>query len=293
MSAPSYGARWPVYASQWDAITVLPNRAHEVRSTAVRLCAAKARYRQVEQITGVPWYMIAVIHEREASQNWNTQLAQGDPLHRVSTHVPRGMGPFASWEAGAVAALKHDGLDKVFDWRLEKLLFYLEAYNGWGYYAHGAPSPYLWGATNIQRPGKYVADGVWSPRPLDQQIGCAALIKVMSGLDTSIQLLREKDDGKPAAMPRSAPRPGTAVPPSPPRAPSSPFVPARGTPRRSRRGDPVAGNQGPQSVALDSRLRGNERNEGASPTSLPARPSSRLQALRDWFSSLRNLVRKA
>jgi len=35
------------------------------------------------------------------------------------------------------------------------------------------------------------------------------------------------------------------------------FVPARGTPRRERRGDPVAGTQ--IRPKLDSRLRGNER----------------------------------
>jgi lysozyme family protein len=260
MSAPSYGARWPVYARQWDAMTILPARAPDVRATAVRLAAAKARYRAVEKLTGVPWFMIAVIHEREASQNWNTQLAQGDALHRVSTHVPRGMGPFATWEAVAVAALKHEGFDKIFDWRLEKILFHLEAYNGWGYYAHGVPSPYVWGATNIQRPGKYVADGVWSSRAVDQQLGCAALIKAMSELDASIQLFREEDD-----------------------APSSPFVPAK------------AGTQGPQNVALGSRLRGNERIESAPPaaSSIPPWPSRWLQALRDCFSSLRNLVKKA
>jgi hypothetical protein len=123
------------------------------------------------------------------------------------------------------------------------------------------PSPYVWGATSIQRPGKYVADGVWSARTLDQQLGCAALIDAMSDLNASIQLLREKDDRKPAP---------------------SPFVPAK------------AGTQEPQNEALDSRLRGNERNEGTSPaTSPPPRPKGWSQALRDWFSSLRNLVRKA
>jgi lysozyme family protein len=36
--------------------------------------SAKARYRAVSAKTGVPWAFIAVAHEREASQNWNTQL---------------------------------------------------------------------------------------------------------------------------------------------------------------------------------------------------------------------------
>src|SRR5207247_1268402 len=83
-------------------------------------------------------------------------------------------------------ALALDGLTKVIDWRLEKILYYLELYNGWGYHAHGVPSPYLFGATSIQKPGKYIADGVWSATAIDKQIGCAALIKAMHDLDASV-----------------------------------------------------------------------------------------------------------
>jgi lysozyme family protein len=198
MSAPSYGSRWPTYAKQWDAMTILPARLSEVRQVAKRLADAKPRYQAVEKATGVPWYMIAAIHERESSQSWKASLAQGDPWDRVSTHVPRGRGPFRSWEAAAIDALALDGLTKVIDWRLEKILYYLELYNGWGYHAHGVPSPYLFGATNIQKPGKYVADGVWSASAVDKQIGCAALIKAMMDLDASIQPTREEGD-QPAA----------------------------------------------------------------------------------------------
>jgi lysozyme family protein len=34
--------------------------------------AAKARYQAVKKLTGVLWFFIAVAHEREASQNWNS-----------------------------------------------------------------------------------------------------------------------------------------------------------------------------------------------------------------------------
>src|SRR5438105_1724758 len=136
MSAPSYGSRWPTYAKQWDAMTILPARLSEVRQVAKRLADAKPRYQAVEKATGVPWYMIAAIHERESSQSWKASLAQGDPWDRVSTHVPRGRGPLKSWEAAAIDALELDGLTKVIDWRLEKILYFLELYNGWGYHSH-------------------------------------------------------------------------------------------------------------------------------------------------------------
>src|ERR1700744_4310971 len=66
---------------------------------------AKARYQAVSIKTGVPWAVIAVIHERECSQDWAGSLAQGDPWNRISVHVPAGRGPFASWEDAAVDAL--------------------------------------------------------------------------------------------------------------------------------------------------------------------------------------------
>src|SRR5258708_11519711 len=79
---------------------------------AKRLIATKARYQAVEKKSGVPWPIIAVIHLRESSQNFNTQLAQGDPLSSVSTHVPRNQGPYYgsdAWERAAGRALIETG----------------------------------------------------------------------------------------------------------------------------------------------------------------------------------------
>lgn len=179
---PIYGTRWPQLAKWWDAATI--TNPTEVAEAAKRLVAptAKARYQSVEAITGVPWWLIAGIHEREASQGWEKQLAQGDPLHQVSRNEPI-MGPFGTWEESAVASLKHDGLTSVSDWRLEKALHWQERFNGWGYFYHGIPSPYVWGATSVQRPGKYVGDHEWSATTMDRQIGCAALLKGMMALD--------------------------------------------------------------------------------------------------------------
>src|SRR3954468_4720639 len=76
-------------------------------SVAGRLAGwnAKQRYQPVALKTGVPWFVIAVIHEREASQNWSKSLAQGDPWNKKSVHVPKGRGPFKSWEEAAIDAL--------------------------------------------------------------------------------------------------------------------------------------------------------------------------------------------
>src|SRR6266702_3608479 len=104
---------------------------------AKRLVApeAKSRYQAVEKRTGVPWAFIAVAHEREASQRWDTQLGQGDPLNRPSVHVPAGRGPFSTWEDGAYDALVNCGpyAARNKDWSIGGLLTLLERYNGVGY----------------------------------------------------------------------------------------------------------------------------------------------------------------
>lgn len=159
-------------------------------SVAQRLAApqAKVRYQTVATRTGVPWFFIAVAHEREASQNWNTQLGQGDPLDRVSVHVPKGRGPFKTWEDGAFDALANCApfAARNKDWSVGGTLTMLEQYNGLGYAARGRPSPYIWSGTDQYRSGKFVADGVYDPNAVDQQLGCAGLIKAMMAIDPTI-----------------------------------------------------------------------------------------------------------
>ena len=187
---PTYRSKWPLYARQWDAMHI--TRPAPVRAAAKRLLAAKARYVAIEKATGVPWYMVAVLHMRESDQNWMRSLAQGDRWDRVSTHVPHGRGPFPSFEAGAFDALVTlKRLNRVIDWRIEKILYYCEQYNGWGYHWRGLASPYIWGGTSIQQRGKFVADGRFSSIAWDTQLGCAAMIRDLMVLDPRIKPVRE------------------------------------------------------------------------------------------------------
>jgi len=160
-------------------------------AVARRLVAAKPRYQAVAAQTGVPWFVIAGIHEREASQRWDTQLGQGDPINRVSVHVPIGRGPFSTWEDGAYDALvncaPHAARWK--DWSAGGALTLLELYNGVGYAAKGKPSPYVWCGTDQYDRGKYVRDGVYDPGVVDRQLGCAGLIMTMMKLDPTITFI--------------------------------------------------------------------------------------------------------
>jgi lysozyme family protein len=149
---------------------------------------AKVRYQEVSAKTGVPWFVVAVIHERESSQDWTASLAQGDPWNRISVHVPAGRGPFKSWEDAAVDALVNCApyLARNTDWSIGGTLTLLEEYNGLGYASRGVPSPYLWAGTDQYKSGKYVRDGIYDPNAVDAQLGCAGLLMALMALDSTI-----------------------------------------------------------------------------------------------------------
>lgn len=167
---------------------------------------ARARYQAVAAETGVPWAVIAVIHQRESSQDWRGSLAQGDPWNKVSVHVPAGRGPFRSWEDAAVDALVNCSpyAARNKDWRIGPTLTKLEQYNGLGYAARGGPSPYIWSGTDQYRSGKYVRDGVYDANVVDSQPGCAGLLMAMMELDPSINFSGSASISMPVEAPKSA-----------------------------------------------------------------------------------------
>ena len=186
-----YSVKWPEYARQWDAMKINPERVKEFDRLAQFAVTNKTKYLEVAAKSNTWWAHIAILHRRESDADFNTYLGNGDPLSRKTTNVPKGRGPFDTFLAGALDALHLDGLDSVRDWNIEKVLYYCEIFNGTGYDRHGLPSPYIWGGTNIQKPGKYTADGVWNSRVMDSQPGCAPLIATIAKLDPSVSIIRE------------------------------------------------------------------------------------------------------
>lgn len=188
----NYGDKWPEYAKQWDAMQPISDDWSDTFEHLARnILTDKERYQGVERETGVPWMMIAALHQRESDCDFDTYLGNGEPLDEVTTLVPKGRGPFDTWEEGAIDALTYDGLTEVTDWRLEKMLFHCETYNGTGYDSKGLPSPYLWAGTTIQEPGKYVADGEFDANEMDEQPGCCGILYAIHSIDPPAQYERE------------------------------------------------------------------------------------------------------
>lgn len=163
---------------RWQEMKINPGKAQQFKNVADKILMNKNRYMFVAAKTNVPWEVIGVIHYRESSCNFNTYLGNGEPLSRKTRLVPKGRGPFATWEDGAVDALMNAspkaGLNK--DWSIGGTLDIVEKYNGLGYARMGKPSPYVWAGTNQYTQGKYVADGKYDPSHVDTQLGCAGIL---------------------------------------------------------------------------------------------------------------------
>lgn len=163
----------------WASAEVRVSRLAEVKAVANRIAANRSRYEAIEAKTGVPWYCIGAIHNKECSMDFKGYLGNGERIigtGRKSTLVPAGRGPFSSFEAGAIDAL---GNQKGRDWSLGAMLYWLEGYNGYGYRKHGIPSPYLFAATTAYEKGGFPRDHVYDPEHVVRNPGCVAVFKML------------------------------------------------------------------------------------------------------------------
>jgi len=195
MSEPGF-ANVKDQLADWWANCKITRQKETIKSVAERLYTRKGEfYDPVQKDIGVPWYMVAVIDERESGASGGA-LHNGDPIigtGKKTYHIPAERGPFATWHEAAIDALTMPGknFDKVKSWNMPLVLYCLEAYNGWGYrlYHPQTPSPYMWSCTNIyddSSKGKYVADGKWQAGVTDKQIGCVPLLKALLELNNEV-----------------------------------------------------------------------------------------------------------
>lgn len=201
----------PTNLERWERARF--TRSSQINKQAAKIAANRARYEAVSKKTGVPWDVIGVIHYRESANDFRGVLHNGQKIigtGKKTTLVPKGRGPFSSWEEAAIDALMncHPYLGKHKDWSIEGTLDILERYNGLGYRNKGLPSPYLWAGTDQYVKGKYVADGKYDPNHVDQQLGVAPiLMKLREGA----QKPADAQQPKPAEH-RPDPEPAPAKP---------------------------------------------------------------------------------
>lgn len=189
LGAPSRSLRFDdlaeEYARWFAAATIRPEHRETASWHLTMLRQSRQRYDGVGRRLGVPWYFIAAVHGLEASFNFRAHLHNGDvPLTQRTRQVPSGRPlkwlPPSAWEDSAADALRLMGFAGQSDWSLPRVLYRLEAYNGFGYRRAGRVSPYLWSFSTLYDRGKFVADGRFDPRARSQQCGAGVMLKVLA-----------------------------------------------------------------------------------------------------------------
>lgn len=175
-------ARAAEYRRLVDTLRVRPEALRDLERIAARRLKDAHRYRTVSDADGIPWQVVAALHQMETSGDFTRHLHNGDPLSRPTTHVPSGrpLGkPPFTWEFSAVDALRYRKLHEVREWTTERTLWEVERYNGLGYlrYHPETLSPYLWAGSTHYTRGKYAADDKWDPNLVSRQIGAALILR--------------------------------------------------------------------------------------------------------------------
>jgi lysozyme family protein len=96
---------------------------------------------------------------------------------RCPVNIPVGRGPFTTWEESARDAIILEGMDRVNDWNVPRVLYELE-FNGFGYCRKGFPTPYLWSCTAHYSKGSWDQKG-FNPEVTFSRCGAAPLLQAL------------------------------------------------------------------------------------------------------------------
>lgn len=157
------------------------NERHVLDNIYWKILKNRTRYQKVSKKTGVPWLVVGIIHLMECNLIFTRGLHNGQHWKKVTTIVPKGRGPFSSWEAAAIDALemKKNIMPPV--WTHGSIGKFFEQYNGLGYAKKGVNSPYLWSKSKHgEGVGKYGSDGKYDPNLVSEQFGTMVVLQEFS-----------------------------------------------------------------------------------------------------------------
>ena len=156
--------------------------ARTVANDAIgRIVRNRATYQRVSDATGVPWFLVGVLHQLECDGRFDRRLSDGRPQSATT-----------SWEQSAIDALQKERSSGAWSgipdpewqsWGIADILYRAEVYNGTGYMKRGRVSPYVYGGSRCYHRGKYTRDGHFNAHYVSRQVGAATLLKVMLARD--------------------------------------------------------------------------------------------------------------
>jgi lysozyme family protein len=124
-----------------------PNRVADINKIVDRIVAARDHYEPVQTATGIPWFIVGILHQLESGGDFAVHL-NGDPLSARTVNVPAGRpangDPPFLWKDSAIDLLKLS-FGPTADFSTIGDIFYeIERYNGLAYRRRNARSPYVW-----------------------------------------------------------------------------------------------------------------------------------------------------
>jgi lysozyme family protein len=173
---------WPVYRKGVNGT----QQASTLSWTMTRIRSNAERYKKCSEYVfnklgrRYPWELLAVLHMREAGGDFKKNMMNGQPLTMKTTWVPKGYGPWATWEDSVVDAFR---IKKMPDkWTIANTLHFCQTFNGLGYTTAARAkivggSPYLYAFSNIYKIGYFISDGKFSDKHVALGVGVAVMLK--------------------------------------------------------------------------------------------------------------------
>src|SRR5437899_8823117 len=106
----TFEALEPEYKTHLVSVKMLKPIA--AKAAAQKLLVHRDRFLAVQKDCGVPALWLMPTFEREGP-SFKNYFGNGDPLDKPTTDVPRGRGPFATWEEGCIDALHLDRISEA------------------------------------------------------------------------------------------------------------------------------------------------------------------------------------
>jgi len=177
----------PHHAKLWVSCKIRSDWKGRISKTTHRINVHKEKYKKASSTTGVPWHVVAALHNMESTGSFKKHLHEGSSLRSRTRWVPKGRPksgtPPFTWQESAYDALYTLKRMDRYNWSdIGETLYQCEKYNGLGYlkYHKDVNSPYLWSGTNHYKNGKYVSDGKWSQTAVSSQVGVAPILKSLN-----------------------------------------------------------------------------------------------------------------
>ena len=166
------------YKELYESMIILPEYKVKVDWYTTKALSQKHEYIKVEELLTVPWEIVAALHSLESTFDLDKQILNGQKWDQETTWVPKGLGPWISFESSCVSAFNRH--KPPIKYTIEEVSNFAERWNGGGYAKRNKLSPYLYSFSNLGlKTGKFVSDGRYSSTAISKQCGFLVLLKAL------------------------------------------------------------------------------------------------------------------